>query len=93
MAGRKPTRAAIRSLTRDFKLTERFTLAFQCNMSNALNHPNIETYAMDLGSTELTPGNANNIPLGYSASTSSFGTHNVTTFDFRQVEFQASLRF
>jgi hypothetical protein len=80
------------SLSRDFKLTERFTLAFQANATNALNHPNIETYSMDLGGAELTPGNSTNIPLGY-PNTNSFGEHGLTAFDYRQIEFQATLKF
>jgi hypothetical protein len=81
------------SLTRDFKLTERFTLELQANATNLLNHPNIETYGTDLGTTELTPNNTSNIGLGYSASTNSYGTHGLTTFDFRQIELVGKIRF
>ena len=83
------------TIRRNFKVTERFTVEFQANATNLLNHPNIETYATDLGSsTELTPNNTNNISLGYPTnSTNSFGTHGLTAFDTRQIEFQMALRF
>jgi hypothetical protein len=82
------------SLTRDFKLTERFTFELQANVTNTFNHPNIETYLADLGGgTEESPSNSSNIPLGYSNGTSSYGTHNLTTFDFRQIELVGRLTF
>lgn len=82
------------SITRDFKLTERFTLQFQANATNLLNHPNFQTYTADLGSgVEQSATNSSNIPLGYSANTNSYGTHSNTTFDFRQIEFAMHVRF
>jgi hypothetical protein len=83
------------TIRRAFKLTERFTLEFQANATNLLNHPNIENYATDLGSsTELTPNNTNNISLGYPTnSANTFGTHGLTDFDNRQIEFQLRVRF
>ena len=83
------------TLRRSFKVTERFALDFQANATNLLNHPNIETYSTDLGSsTELTPNNSNNIPLGYPTnSANTFGTHGLTDFDNRQIEFQLRVKF
>jgi hypothetical protein len=83
------------TLRRSFKLTERFTVEVQANATNLLNHPNIETYSTDLGSgTELTPNNSSNIPLGYPTnSANTFGTHGLTDFDNRQIEFQLRVKF
>jgi len=81
------------SVTRDFKLTERFTFELQGNCTNLFNHPNIQTYTTDLGTTELTPNNSSNIGLGYSASANNYGTHGLTTFDFRQIELVGRIRF
>jgi len=39
------------SIRRNFKVTERLAIEFQANATNLLNHPNIETYTTDLGSS------------------------------------------
>jgi hypothetical protein len=42
----------------------------------------------------LTPNNTNNISLGYPTnSKNTFGTHGLTDFDNRQIEFELALRF
>jgi hypothetical protein len=83
------------TIKRSFRVTERLTLELQANATNAFNHPNIRTYTTDLGSsTELTPNNTNNISLGYPTNSSNgFGTHGLTDFDNRQVEFQMRVKF
>jgi len=83
------------TVRRAFKVTERVVVEFQANATNLLNHPNIETYSMDLGSsTELSPTNSSNIPLGYPTnSANTFGTHGLTDFDNRQIEFQLRVKF
>ena len=83
------------TLQRSFRVTERVAIDFQANVTNLLNHPNFESYATDLGSsTELSPSNTNNISLGYPTnSANTYGTHGLTDFDNRQIEFQLKVRF
>jgi hypothetical protein len=83
------------TVRRSFRVTERVAIDLQANTTNLLNHPNFQTYATDLGSsTNLSPSNTNNIALGYPTnSTNTYGTHSLTDFDNRQIEFQLKVRF
>jgi hypothetical protein len=81
------------TVRRSFKVTERVAIELQANATNLLNHPNIETYTSDPGSMNLSPTNTTNTSLGQGTNSSNFGTHSLTDFDNRQIEFQMNVRF
>jgi hypothetical protein len=83
------------TLRRTFRVTERVAIDFQANATNILNHPNFQSYATDLGSsTNLSSSNTNNISLGYPTnSANTYGTHGLTDFDHRQIEFEFKVKF
>jgi hypothetical protein len=81
------------TLRRSFKVTERVAIEFQANATNLLNHPNIETYTSDPGSMNLSASNTTNTSLGQGTNSSNYGTHSLTDFDSRQIEFQMNVRF
>jgi hypothetical protein len=81
------------TLRRSFQVTERVAVDFQANATNALNYVNFQTYSMDLGAQNTTYPSSTNSPLGSGTSSSSYGTHGLTTFDPRQLEFALKIRF
>jgi len=81
------------TLRRSFQVTERVAVDFQANATNALNYVNFQTYSMDMGGQNTTYPNSTNTKLGQGTSSSSYGTHGLTTFDPRQIEFALKIRF
>src|SRR6516225_6926139 len=84
------------TLTRDFRVTERFSASFMANVTNALNHTQFRpgSYNMALGSAQVTDIPAVGIKAGESqATTTSYGSHNMITFDPRQMILELRLRF
>lgn len=83
------------TLTRNFKIRERYTLAFMANMTNALNHTQFRagSYSMGLGSVQVTDLPASGIRAGKSQSPGAYGSHNMNTYDPRQVIMEMRLRF
>jgi hypothetical protein len=81
------------TIRRNFKVTEKLAVEFQANATNLLNHPNIRTYTSDPGGMNLSPSNTTNTSLGQGTGSSSYGTHGLTDFDNRQIEFQMNVRF
>ena len=90
------------SITRNFKLTERYALEFSAHATNALNHPQFGGsfassggYNAGLGAINVTAPTANNTntQLGQGSGSSTFGTYGLSTYDPRQVELGLKLRF
>jgi len=91
------------NISRTFKMTERFSLEFSANATNAFNHPQFGgsiassgAYNMNLGGINVIPpgpGNSTNTQLGQGLSSSTFGTYGLTTYDPRQFELGLKLRF
>jgi len=81
------------TIRRNFKVTERLAVELQANATNLLNHPNIRTYTADPGSMNLTAATTTNTSLGQGTNSSNYGTHGLTDFDNRQIEFQLNVRF
>jgi hypothetical protein len=81
------------NLERTFKVSERVSVEFSAQLTNAFNHtqfrPNITG---GLGGPNTIPNQLINVPVG-ALSSSSFGTHGPDTFDPRQMEFQLKVRF
>jgi len=81
------------TIKRAFKVTERLAVELQANATNVLNHPNIKTYSADPGGMNLISSNTTNTSLGQGSNSSAYGTHGLTDFDNRQIEFQLNVRF
>jgi hypothetical protein len=81
------------TIRRNFKVTEKLAVELQANATNLLNHPNIKTYTADPGSMNLTASTTTNTSLGQGTNSSNYGTHGLTDFDNRQIEFQLNVRF
>jgi hypothetical protein len=81
------------SLRREFSLSERFKLQVAANVSNVLNHAELNTsYSGGLGSTVVSPNPALGLTTGMGSSTG-FGAVGQGTFDPRQVTLNARIRF
>uniref|UniRef100_Q027I8 Cna B domain protein n=1 Tax=Solibacter usitatus (strain Ellin6076) TaxID=234267 RepID=Q027I8_SOLUE len=83
------------TLTRDFRIRERYSLSFRANVTNALNHTQFRTgsYNMGLGSTQVTDVPAQGLVAGQGQSAATYGSHNLNTFDPRQMIMEMRLRF
>jgi hypothetical protein len=84
------------TLTRDFRLAEKYSLSFMANVTNVFNHTQFRpgSYNMALGSAQVTDIPAIGIKAGESqATTTGYGTHNMNTFDPRQMVVEMRLRF
>jgi hypothetical protein len=90
------------SLSRTFKLTERYSLEFSASASNVLNHTelcaggcytgsSVSGYPENLGSINLVAGPTGRV--GQPTNSSGFGVINASTFDPRQIEFVLKVRF
>jgi hypothetical protein len=83
------------TLMRDFRIRERYTLSFSANVTNALNHTQFRpgTFNMALGAINVNAIPAQGVTAGEGQSASTFGTHNMVTFDPRQVILELRMRF
>jgi hypothetical protein len=90
------------SISRNFKLTERYALDFSAHATNAFNHAQFGgsvassgAYNTGLGSINVTPPGAGNTntQLGQGTNSSVYGTYGLSTYDPRQVELGLKLRF
>jgi len=84
------------TLTRDFRIRDRYGLSFMASATNAFNHTQFlpGSYTMALGSVQVTSVPAQGIVAGESqATTTGYGTHNLNTFSPRQMILEMRLRF
>jgi len=83
------------TLTRDFKVAEKYTVSFMANVTNALNHTQFRTgsFNMGLGGIQVTDVPAQGLLAGFGQSAATFGTHNLNTFDPRQMIMEMRVRF
>ena len=81
------------NLERKFNITERVSLDFSAQFTNAFNHTQFRpNMTGGLGSANTIPNLAIKVPVG-ALSSSTFGTRGTDTFDPRQTEFQLRVRF
>jgi hypothetical protein len=83
------------TLTRDFRVREKYTLSFMANVTNALNHTQFRTgsYNMALGGIQVTDVPAQGLVAGQGQSAATYGSHNMNTFDPRQMIVEMRVRF
>jgi hypothetical protein len=83
------------SLTRDFRIKERYTVSFLANLTNSLNHTQFRpgSFTMGLGAVQVTDIPAQGVVAGESQNASTYGSHNMNTFDPRQMILELRLRF
>ena len=83
------------SLSRDFRIMERYVLSFHANVTNVLNHTQFlpGSFNMALGGIQTTANPAQGLLPGEPQSASTFGTHNMLTFDPRQMIMEMRFRF
>jgi hypothetical protein len=65
------------------------------NVTNALNHTQFRTgsYNMALGSIQVTDVPAQGLLAGQGQSAATYGSHNLNTFDPRQMILEMRVRF
>jgi hypothetical protein len=83
------------TLTRDFRIRERYSVSFMANVTNAFNHTQFRpgTYNMALGGIQVTDNPAQGLVAGEGQSAATYGTHNMNTFDPRQMILEMRVRF
>jgi trimeric autotransporter adhesin len=83
------------TLARDFRIHEKYTMSFMANVTNAFNHTQFRTgsYNMGLGGIQVTDVPAQGLLAGFGQSAASYGTHNMNTFDPRQMILEMRVRF
>jgi hypothetical protein len=83
------------TLTRDFRVREKYTLSFMANVTNALNHTQFRTgsFNMALGGIQVTDVPAQGLVAGQGQSAATYGSHNMNTFDPRQMIVEMRVRF
>jgi hypothetical protein len=83
------------TLTRDFRVRERYTVSFLANVTNALNHTQFRpgSYNMALGGTQVTDVPAQGLVAGEGQAAATYGSHNMNTYDPRQMILEMRLRF
>ncbi len=90
------------SVSRNFRLTERYALEFSAHATNAFNHAQFGgsvassgAYNTGLGAINVTPPSAGNTntQLGQGTNSSVYGTYGLSTYDPRQIELGLKLRF
>jgi hypothetical protein len=83
------------TLSRDFRIHERYTVSFMANVTNAFNHTQFRTgsYNMALGGIQVTDVPAQGLLAGEGQSAATYGTHNMNTFDPRQMIMEMRIRF
>jgi trimeric autotransporter adhesin len=83
------------TLTRNFRVRERYNFAFMANVTNAFNHTQFRagSYSMGLGSIQVSDVLASGLLAGQSQSPGAYGSHNMNTYDPRQMILELRLRF
>ena len=83
------------TLSRDFRLHEKYAVSFMANVTNVLNHTQFRTgsYNMALGSTQVSDVPAQGLLAGEGQSAATYGSHNLNTFDPRQMIMEMRVRF
>jgi trimeric autotransporter adhesin len=83
------------TLTRDFRVNEKYTVSFMANVTNALNHTQFRTgsFNMGLGATQVSDVPAQGLLAGEGQSAATYGSHNLNTFDPRQMVMEMRVRF
>jgi uncharacterized protein YegL len=81
-------------IARTFKWRENLSLEFAATISNILNHAEFlsDGKILYLGETQILKDEINRTPIG-AGDNGSYGTHNQTTYNPRQIELQVKLRF
>lgn len=82
------------SLERTFRIYEGWTLDIAAHATNFLNHtePIATAFSLSLGGVNVIPNSATGVVPG-SFNNSNFGTRSNATYDPRQIEFEARIRF
>jgi len=83
------------TLSRDFRVHEKYVIAFMANVTNVFNHTQFRTgsFNMGLGGIQVTDVPAQGLIAGFGQSAASYGTHNLNTFDPRQMILEMRVRF
>jgi hypothetical protein len=83
------------TLTRDFRILEHYSLSFLANVTNAFNHTQFRpgSFNMALGSINVSDIPAQGVVAGEGQSAPTYGSHNMNTFDPRQVILEMRFRF
>ena len=83
------------SLSRDFRVMEKYSISFHANVTNALNHTQFlpGSYNMALGSVQTTAVPAQGLLPGEGQSAATYGSHSLLTFDPRQMILEMRFRF
>jgi hypothetical protein len=83
------------TLSRDFRFRERYSISFMANVTNVFNHTQYRpgTFNMALGGIQVSDIPAQGVVAGEGQSASTYGSHNMNTFDPRQVILEMRLRF
>ena len=83
------------TLSREFHYKERFTLALDARATNVFNHTQFRTgsFNMSLGSTQVSDIPASGVVAGETQNPGAYGSHNMNTFDPRQLLLEVRLRF
>ena len=83
------------TLMRDFRIRERYTLSFSANVTNALNHTQFRpgSFNMALGSINVSAIAAQGVTAGEGQSAATYGSHNMNTYDPRQLILEMRMRF
>ncbi|HEY3841472.1 MAG TPA: TonB-dependent receptor [Bryobacteraceae bacterium] len=83
------------SLSREFRVMEKYAISFRANVTNAFNHTQFRssTYTMALGGIQTTAVPGQGLLAGEGQSAASYGTHNLLTYDPRQMILEVRVRF
>ena len=83
------------SLSRDFRIKEKYTVSFHANVTNALNHTQFlpGSFNMELGSMQTTAVPSEGLLPGFGQSAATYGSHRMLTFDPRQMILEMRFRF
>jgi hypothetical protein len=83
------------SLSRDFRIKERYSISFHANVTNALNHTQFlsGSYNMALGAIQTTAVPAQGLQPGEGQAAATYGSHSLLTYDPRQMIMEARFRF
>jgi trimeric autotransporter adhesin len=83
------------TLTRDFRVREKYSVSIMANVTNALNHTQFRTgsFNMALGGIQVTDSPAQGLVAGEGQSAATYGSHSLNTFDPRQMILEMRVRF
>ncbi len=83
------------SLSRNFRIKEKYSVSFHANVTNALNHTQFlsGSYNMALGAIQTTAVPAQGFLAGEGQSAATYGSHSLLTYDPRQMILEMRFRF